>query len=378
MLQAARETRCTTCYMCACRCGIRVHLRDGKVRYIDGNPDHPLNQGVICAKGASGAMKQYSPARLLKPLKRKEGSERGAGEFEEIEWEEAFATLTERLGKIRATDPKKFALFTGRDQMQALTGLFARQFGTPNYAAHGGFCSVNMAAGMIYTIGGSFWEFGGPDLDRAKLFVMMGTAEDHHSNPMKIAIAKFKRDGGRFVSINPVRTGYSAIADEWVPIRPGTDGAFLLAVIHEILARGLYDRDFVVQYSNAGELVNVDAASDELGMFVRTEVPTEEACYDPQNKLWWDRHTNQAVITHTPGADPLPARRIQARRRHGREAGVPVAAGARQGLHARMGGADHRHSGRHDPPPRARDGRHRARPAHRVADRLDRFVGQGA
>ncbi len=101
--------------------------------------------------------------------------------------------LEARLAKIRAEDPKKFALFTGRDQMQALTGLFARQFGTPNYAAHGGFCSVNMAAGMIYTIGGSFWEFGGPDLDRAKLFVMIGTAEDHHSNPLKIAIAKFKR-----------------------------------------------------------------------------------------------------------------------------------------------------------------------------------------
>jgi anaerobic selenocysteine-containing dehydrogenase len=93
-----------------------------------------------------------------------------------------------------------------------------------------------MAAGLIYTIGGSFWEFGGPDLDRARLFVMLGTAEDHHSNPLKIAIAKFKRDGGRFVSVNPVRTGYSAIADEWVPIRPGTDGAFLLAVIHEMLA----------------------------------------------------------------------------------------------------------------------------------------------
>ena len=77
--------------------------------------------------------------------------------------------------------------------MQALTSLFARQFGTPNYAAHGGFCSVNMAAGMIYTIGGSFWEFGGPDLERAKLFVMIGTAEDHHSNPLKIAIGDFKR-----------------------------------------------------------------------------------------------------------------------------------------------------------------------------------------
>ena len=117
-----------------------------KYAYIDGNPDHPLNQGVICAKGSSGIMKQYSPARLTKPLRRKAGAERGAGEFEAISWEEAFSVLAERLGKIRATDPKKFALFTGRDQMQALTGMFARQFGTPNYAAHGGFCSVNMAA----------------------------------------------------------------------------------------------------------------------------------------------------------------------------------------------------------------------------------------
>ncbi|MDE2117949.1 MAG: molybdopterin oxidoreductase family protein [Betaproteobacteria bacterium] len=299
------EVRNTTCYMCACRCGIRVHLRNGELRYIDGNPDHPLNHGVICAKGSSGIMKQYSPARLTRPLRRKPGSERGAGEFEEISWEETFGILAERLGKIRATDPKKFALFTGRDQMQALTGLFARQFGTPNYAAHGGFCSVNMAAGMIYTIGGSFWEFGGPDLERAKLFVMIGTAEDHHSNPLKIAISKFKREGGRFISINPVRTGYSAIADEWVGIRPGTDGALLLALIHEIIALGLYDRDFLVRYTNSGQLVNLDDQHDEFGMFVRTEVPEEEGCYDPQNKLWWDRNSNKPVVTHAEGADPF-------------------------------------------------------------------------
>ena len=179
--------KCTTCYMCACRCGIRVHLHDTdqglRVRYIDGNPDHPLNQGVICAKGSSGIMKQYSPARLTQPLLRKPGSARGAAEFEPISWERAYDLLAERLARIRATDPKKFALFTGRDQMQALTGLFARQFGTPNYAAHGGFCSVNMAAGMIYTIGGSFWEFGGPDLAHAKLFVMLGTGAAAASSP---------------------------------------------------------------------------------------------------------------------------------------------------------------------------------------------------
>ncbi|MGD8873713.1 MAG: molybdopterin-dependent oxidoreductase, partial [Gammaproteobacteria bacterium] len=298
------EVKNTTCYMCACRCGIRVTLRDGEIRYIEGNPDHPLNKGVICAKGASGIMKQYSPGRLTKPLLRKRKALRGEGKFEEISWEQAFDILGERLKKIRAEDPKKFALFTGRDQMQALTGLFARQFGTPNYAAHGGFCSVNMAAGMIYTIGGSFWEFGGPDLERSKLFVMIGTAEDHHSNPMKIALSKFKRDGGRFISINPVRTGYSAIADEWVPIKPGTDGALLLALIHEIIQQGLYDRDFLVRYSNAAELVNMDAASTEYGMFVRFEIPPEEGCFEPQNKLWWDRDLDKPISTHTEGSDP--------------------------------------------------------------------------
>src|SRR6218665_3603235 len=75
---AETEVKTTTCYMCACRCGIRVHLRASdegpQLRYIDGNPRHPLNQGVICAKGASGIMKQFSPARITQPLLRKAGS----------------------------------------------------------------------------------------------------------------------------------------------------------------------------------------------------------------------------------------------------------------------------------------------------------------
>lgn len=300
---AATEVKTTTCYMCACRCGIRVHLRDGEVRYIDGNPNHPLNQGVICAKGASGIMKQVSPARLTQPLRRRPGAERGAGEFEPISWDEAFAMLTERLAKIRATDPKKFALFTGRDQMQALTGLFARQFGTPNYAAHGGFCSVNMAAGMIYTVGGSFWEFGGPDLDRAKLFVMIGTAEDHHSNPMKIALGKFKRAGGRFISINPVRTGYSAIADEWIPIKPGTDGALFMALLHELIASDLVDHAFLKRFTNAPQLVVLDDCARQ-GMFAFDANPEKGPPGDgrnPHNKLVWDKASGRVLNAYPEG-----------------------------------------------------------------------------
>src|SRR5678809_243303 len=86
------EFKTTTCYMCACRCGIKVWLADGKVRYIQGNPEHPVNRGVLCAKGSAGIMQHYSPARLNKPMLRV--GERGSGEFREIEWEEACLLYT--------------------------------------------------------------------------------------------------------------------------------------------------------------------------------------------------------------------------------------------------------------------------------------------
>ena len=69
-VRPADEIKTTTCYMCACRCGIRVYLKDGKVRYIEGNRDHPVNKGVLCGKGSAGIMQHYSPARLTAPLKR--------------------------------------------------------------------------------------------------------------------------------------------------------------------------------------------------------------------------------------------------------------------------------------------------------------------
>src|ERR1700752_4592749 len=86
------EVKTTTCYMCACRCGITVCLADGgpqgkMIRYIQGNPAHPVNKGVLCAKGSAGIMQHYSPARLQKPLLRV--GPRGSGEYKEIEWEEA-------------------------------------------------------------------------------------------------------------------------------------------------------------------------------------------------------------------------------------------------------------------------------------------------
>ncbi len=261
------EVKTTTCYMCACRCGIKVHLKDGRVRYIQGNAAHPVNKGVLCAKGSAGIMQHYSPARLSKPLLRV--GERGAGEFREIEWDEALALATQWLGDIRKSDPDKLAFFTGRDQSQALTGWWAQQFGTVNYAAHGGFCSVNMAAAGMYTLGGSFWEFGEPDWDQSKYLLMFGVAEDHDSNPIKLGLGKLKGRGAKIVAINPVRTGYAAIADEWIGIRPGTDGLFVGALIRELLVHDQVDFDYLVKYTNAHYLVVRNPGGADDGLFAR-------------------------------------------------------------------------------------------------------------
>ncbi|TIW07220.1 MAG: formate dehydrogenase, partial [Mesorhizobium sp.] len=144
----------------------------------------------------------------------------------------------------------------------------------------GGFCSVNMAAGGLYTIGGSFWEFGEPDWDNTRYFMLFGVAEDHDSNPIKIGLGKLKARGAKVVSINPCRTGYNAIADDWIGIRPGTDGLFVFALVHELLKAGRVDLDYLLRYTNAHVLVIQESGAADDGLFARDS---------DGNPLAWDR-----------------------------------------------------------------------------------------
>ena len=285
-----QEHKYTTCYMCACRCGVRVTLEDGKIRFVQGNPNHPVNRGVLCAKGNAAIMKQISPAKLRAPMMRKPDSKRGGGEFIEISWEHALDMLTRRLAAIRADNPDKLAFFTGRDQMQALTGLWAQQFGTLNWAAHGGFCSVNMAVAGLLTHGYSFWEFSEPDWDNTEYFMLWGVAEDHASNPIKIGLKKLKERGVKIVAINPVRTGYQAIADEWLPITPGGDGALAMALIHVLLRECQIDEEFLRLWTNLPWLI------DDAGLFVRDK---------DDNPLVWDSASNAPMSALSPLAEPV-------------------------------------------------------------------------
>ena len=285
--EVSDEVRKTTCYMCACRCGINVHMKDGKVAYIEGNRDHPVNKGVLCAKGSAGIMQVNAPSRLKKPLRRV--GPRGSGEFQEISWDDALSIASGWLENIRHDAPEKLAFFTGRDQSQSFTSFWAQSFGTPNYAAHGGFCSVNMAAGGIYTMGGAFWEFGQPDWDHTKLFMLFGVAEDHDSNPIKMGLGKIKANGAKVIGVNPIRSGYNAVADEWVGITPGTDGLFILSMIHCLMKAGKIDLNYLSRYTNAPVLLDGD------GLLMRDE---------NDKPLVIDRRSGKLVAFDTPGIFP--------------------------------------------------------------------------
>ncbi|MEK9647317.1 MAG: molybdopterin-dependent oxidoreductase, partial [Alphaproteobacteria bacterium] len=144
-------------------------------------------------------------------------------------------------------------------------------------------------------IGGSFWEFGEPDWDRTEYFMMFGVAEDHDSNPIKTGLSKIKARGAKFVSVNPVKTGYSAIADEWLGIKPGSDGAFVMALIHELLHADKIDLDYLVRYTNAPWLVIRDPGAADDGLFARD---------GDGAPLCWDQNTGQVADARLAGVAP--------------------------------------------------------------------------
>ena len=126
-----------------------------------------------------------------------------------------------------------------------------------------------MAAAGIYTMGGAFWEFGQPDWDHTKMLMIFGVAEDHDSNPIKMGLGKIKARGAKVVGVNPIRSGYNAVADEWVGITPGTDGLFILSMLHCLIKAGKIDLDYLSQFTNAPVLLDETGGSAEEGLFLK-------------------------------------------------------------------------------------------------------------
>jgi len=241
----------STCHLCSAGCGILVRVADGKVVKLEGNPMHPVNQGALCPKGQAAPELLYNPDRLTSPMKH----DRATGQWTQIQWAEAIQLTADKLNALReAGHPEQAVLMHGdtRGQMRSFLTRFMQAVGSPNVISHE---SLNIAAaklGMYFTQG--IYDLPAYDLENANYVIAFGAnLLEAGPNPQRtISGYTFLRRGratrGKVVVIDPRQSITGAKADEWIPIKPGTDAALALGMANVIIKSGLVDADFVKNY----------------------------------------------------------------------------------------------------------------------------------
>jgi len=252
----------STCGMCLHGCGILVQVVDGVALKIEGDPSNPDNLGKLCPKGNAGLSRLYDSTRVVHPLKRT-NPKKGPGvdpQWKEISWEEAYSTVARELGRIRAEDPRKLLCSLG-DFQRILFWGWPAVFGSPNF-----FTSLGNYCGGSYhpvngSIDGSFAAVN--DYEYCNYWIQIGSGDGFSAHLHLSGSAKRMADarmrGMKVVSLDPRCSIASAKADEWVPIVPGTDRAFVLGMAH-VLVHELkrFDREFLRDRTNAPYLVTED------------------------------------------------------------------------------------------------------------------------
>lgn len=249
----------TICLMCPGGCGILVRTINGRAVKIDGNPLHPVNTGKVCPKANAALQVLYDPDRLRGPMVQK--GERGSDGWEAISWDEATQLVAERLADIRVNPgPQAMAFMSGRvrGQMGGLIDRFMAAYGSPNHIRHDSLSIDGERIGNELTFGHR--EQLAYDWDNCNYVLSFGRAFLEASRPTVRQIRGFsamRRDRpnrrAKFVQIDTRFSITAAKADEWVPIRTGTDGALALGIAHILIAEELYDRRFVSEHTHGFE-----------------------------------------------------------------------------------------------------------------------------
>jgi anaerobic selenocysteine-containing dehydrogenase len=293
----ATSTVKSTCYMCYNACGIVVHRQGNLLVKIEGDPDNPQNSGRLCAKGRSGLQSLYDPARVRTPLRRR-NPEKGVGidpQWEPVSWQEALQTVAGKLKKIRAEDPRKLVgcMFDAHVYTQFFSWMAA--FGSPNgFAGGAGFyCGNGLHPVAALTSGTFFLE---PDLDYCNYLIMVGTQNGFVVNHLPMMMSQKMADaqarGMKLIVVDPICTAAGSHADQWIPIKPGTDASFALAMANVLVNElGLYDEAFLKQHTNAPYLIGAD------GRYVRQA--------SSNKPLVWDRAQNRAIPFDEARAESL-------------------------------------------------------------------------
>ena len=253
-------TVCMGCYNC---CGIKVRSAGGKVVDVVGDPKAPNSLGHICAKGKARFFDLYNPNRVTTPLRRR-NPEKGIGvdpQWEPISWDEALDEVADRLAKVRAEDPRGLVIAHFDLPAYGISKAFGEAFGTPNlHWNRADYCGAAPHVANLL-INGSF--NGEVDLERGEYIVLWGTQLGHLAETIPLHTAHLLADararGAKLVVIDPFCTNAGAKADEWIPIRPGTDGALALALLRVIVVElGAVDYAFLRRGTNAPYLIGGD------------------------------------------------------------------------------------------------------------------------
>ncbi len=233
------------CEMCVWRCGLLAKVKDGRVVKLDGNPEHPHSKGNLCPRGQSGLMNTYDPDRVLTPLIRV--GKRGEGKFRKASWEEALDLTASKMLEVKEKYGPEGMIFSSThnlSQVQFENLLYG--FGSPNYGTQRSLCFNAMITAFLLTYG---VEEPARKYDDVEFILLVGrnlmeAISTSETSELSHAIDR----GAKLVYLDPRYTKTASKAAEWIPIRPGTDSAFLLAMIHVIVMNELADCDFVKQY----------------------------------------------------------------------------------------------------------------------------------
>ena len=250
----------TFCELCFWKCGVLAHVKNGRVTKITGNPDHPLSRGHLCPRGTGGTGLLYDPDRLKTPLIRMQ--KRGEQVFEAIDWDTALNEIAERMLKIKQEfGPEAMALYTHGYGGSWFTHLL-KAYGSPNIAAPSyAQCRGPREVGFQLTFGSSVGSPEATDMANSRVIVLIGShlGENMHNTQVQ-DMSRAIANGGELIVVDPRFSVAAGKAKHWLPIKPGTDWALLLAWTHVIINEGLYDRDYIDQYASGFDALKAHVA----------------------------------------------------------------------------------------------------------------------
>jgi anaerobic selenocysteine-containing dehydrogenase len=258
----------STCQGCTQWCPIELFVQNGRAVKVRGNQLSKVNNGNCCVRGHLIIQQIYDPDRIKVPMKRT-NPQKGRGidpKFVPITWDEAMDTIAEKIMELRKNnETHKFLLMRGRysDHNQILYGDLPKMIGSPNNISHSSICAEVEKMGRFYTEG--MFGYMDYDLDKMKYLIAWGCDPVSSNRNVPATIRRLGRllEEGTVVSVNPRMDNMAAKAHEWMPIKPGEDGALAVAMAHVILTEGLWNKEFVGDFKDGKNLFKAGQTVDE-------------------------------------------------------------------------------------------------------------------